>query len=108
MMYLHSLFKYGQPKAGETLYVSAASGAVGQLVGQMGKALGMRVVGSAGTDEKVAYLKEIGFDGAFNYKTSDIDVKLGELCPDGIDVYFENVGGKMLELVLNHANSYAR
>lgn len=108
MMYLHSLFKYGQPKAGETLYVSAASGAVGQLVGQMGKALGMRVVGSAGTDEKVAYLKEIGFDGAFNYKTSDIDAKLGELCPDGIDVYFENVGGKMLELVLNHANSYAR
>ncbi|KAI9313536.1 hypothetical protein BX666DRAFT_1977488 [Dichotomocladium elegans] len=102
------LIKFGQPKAGETLYVSAASGAVGQLVGQIGKVLGLRVIGSAGSDEKVNYLKEIGFDGAFNYKTSDIDAKLKELCPDGIDIYFENVGGKMLEIVINHANMFGR
>ncbi|ORY98168.1 hypothetical protein BCR43DRAFT_557123 [Syncephalastrum racemosum] len=102
------LKKFGNPKAGETLYVSAASGAVGQLVGQIGKVLGMHVVGSAGSDEKVAYLKEIGFDGAFNYKTSDANQKLGELCPKGIDVYFENVGGAMLEAVINHMNWYGR
>lgn len=102
------LLKYGKPKEGETLYVSAASGAVGQLVGQIGKVIGLRVVGSAGSDEKVEYLKEIGFDAAFNYKTSDINEKLGELCPNGIDIYFENVGGKMLEAVINHANRFGR
>ncbi|KAI9280082.1 hypothetical protein BY458DRAFT_431112 [Sporodiniella umbellata] len=102
------LIKYGKPKKGETLYVSAASGAVGQLVGQIGKILGMYVVGSAGSDEKVAYLKEIGFDAAFNYKTQDSAVALPELCPKGIDVYFENVGGKMLEDVINNANTFAR
>ncbi|KAJ8658771.1 hypothetical protein O0I10_005497 [Lichtheimia ornata] len=102
------LLKYGKPKAGETLYVSAASGAVGQIVGQIGKVLGLHVVGSAGSDEKVQYLKEIGFDAAFNYKTCDVDGKLGELCPNGIDVYFENVGGKMLEAVINHANRFGR
>lgn len=63
--------------------------AVGQLAGQISKAQGLRVVGSAGSEEKVAYLKEIGFDGAFNYKTEDINAKLTELCPNGIDVYFE-------------------
>jgi NADPH-dependent curcumin reductase CurA len=62
---------------------------VGQVAGQIAKAQGLRVIGSAGTDEKVAHLKEIGFDGAFNYKTEDTDQKLTELCPDGIDVYFE-------------------
>ncbi|KAG0164796.1 hypothetical protein DFQ28_009639 [Apophysomyces sp. BC1034] len=102
------LLKFGEPKAGETLYVSAAAGAVGQLVGQIGKVLGLHVVGSAGSDEKVAYLKEIGFDGAFNYKTESVDAKLSELCPDGIDIYFENVGGQMLEHVLNHANDFGR
>ena len=90
------------------MYVSAASGAVGQLVGQIGKTLGLHVVGSAGSDEKVAYLKEIGFDGAFNYKTSDTNEKLSELCPNGIDIYFENVGGEMLEAVINHANQFGR
>ncbi|KAI8888421.1 NAD(P)-binding protein [Backusella circina FSU 941] len=102
------LIKFGKPKAGETLYVSAASGAVGQLVGQIGKNLGLHVVGSAGSDEKVAYLKEIGFDSAFNYKTRDAEEALGELCPNGIDIYFENVGGKMLEAVINHSNRFAR
>ncbi|KAI8077366.1 uncharacterized protein B0P05DRAFT_597328 [Gilbertella persicaria] len=102
------LIKFGKPKKGETLYVSAASGAVGQLVGQIGKILGLHVVGSAGSDEKVAYLKEIGFDGAFNYKTTDTASAFKELCPNGIDIYFENVGGKMLEDVINHANKFAR
>ncbi|CAO3595375.1 unnamed protein product [Absidia cylindrospora] len=102
------LYKIGEIKKGETIYVSAASGAVGQLAGQIAKAQGLRVVGSAGSDEKVAHLKELGFDGAFNYKTEDTDAKLAELCPNGIDVYFENVGGKMLEIVLTHLNTFGR
>ncbi|CAO3588452.1 unnamed protein product [Absidia cylindrospora] len=102
------LNKIGEIKKGETIYISSAAGAVGQVAGQMAKAQGLRVVGSAGSDEKVAYLKEIGFDGAFNYKTHDTDAKLTELCPDGIDVYFENVGGKMLEIVLTHLNAFGR
>ncbi|ORZ06440.1 hypothetical protein BCR42DRAFT_496300 [Absidia repens] len=102
------LYKIGEIKRGETIYISAAAGAVGQVAGQIAKAQGLRVVGSAGSDEKVAYLKEIGFDGAFNYKTQDIHDQLTELCPKGIDVYFENVGGKMLEIVLNHLNTFGR
>ncbi|KAI9304133.1 hypothetical protein BJ944DRAFT_267302 [Cunninghamella echinulata] len=102
------LFKIGEIKKGETIYISAASGAVGQLAGQIAKAHGLRVVGSASTDDKVAYLKEIGFDGAFNYRTEDSRSKLAELCPNGIDVYFENVGGETLEIVIDLANDFAR
>ncbi|KAG2225001.1 hypothetical protein INT45_000122 [Circinella minor] len=103
------LLKFGAPKKGETLYVSAASGAVGQLVGQIGKTLGLYVVGSAGSDDKVEYLKEIGFDDAFNYKNVDnLTKKLGEVCPKGIDIYFENVGGQMLEAVINNMNQFGR
>lgn len=102
------MIKFGKPKKGESLYISAASGAVGQLVGQIGKILGLHVVGSAGSDEKVAYLKELGFDGAFNYKTQDTQEAFKELLPNGIDIYFENVGGKMLEDVISHANRFAR
>ncbi|KAI9278688.1 hypothetical protein BDA99DRAFT_455583 [Phascolomyces articulosus] len=103
------LLKFGAPKKGETLYVSAASGAVGQLVGQIGKTLGMYVTGSAGSDEKVEYLKEIGFDAAFNYKKVDnLTEKLKEVCPKGIDVYFENVGGQMLEAVIDNMNKFGR
>ncbi|KAI8983957.1 hypothetical protein BDF20DRAFT_817246 [Mycotypha africana] len=102
------LKKFGKPKKGESLYVSAASGAVGQLVGQMGKILGLHVVGSAGSDEKVAYLRELGFDGAFNYKKQDTKEAFKELLPNGIDIYYENVGGKMLEDVISHCNNYAR
>jgi len=93
---------------GKTLYVSAASGAVGQVVGQYAKALGLRVVGSAGDDTKVDFLlKDLGFDAAFNYKKHEnFDAILKETCPNGIDIYFENVGGKMLEAVLNNANSF--
>ncbi|KAI7852709.1 hypothetical protein BDC45DRAFT_550450 [Circinella umbellata] len=105
----HGLLQVGKPKEGETLYVSAASGAVGQLVGQIGKQRGLKVVGSAGSDEKVAYLKEIGFDEAFNYKkTSSITNTLKELCPNGIDIYFDNVGGEQLEAAIDNANHFAR
>lgn len=104
----YGLNKIGKPKKGETLYVSAAAGAVGQLVGQFGKALGLYVVGSAGSDEKIEYLKSIGFDAAFNYKNGDIEENLRKHCPKGIDVYFEGVGGKMLDAVLAVANNFAR
>lgn len=81
---------------------------MGQLVGQIGKILGLHVVGSAGNDEKVEYLKSIGFDGAFNYKTKDSKEAFDELLPNGIDIYFDNVGGKMLEDVIDHVNKCAR
>lgn len=98
---------------GQTLYVSAAAGAVGQVVGQYAKSLGIRVVGSAGSDDKVNFLlKELGFDAAFNYKKhsgrKNLTAILKETCPNGIDMYFENVGGEMLEAVLDVANDFAR
>ncbi|KAE8663222.1 NADP-dependent alkenal double bond reductase P1 [Hibiscus syriacus] len=90
------------PKKGEYVYVSAASGAVGQLVGQFAKLLGCYVVGSAGSKEKIDLLKnKFGFDAAFNYKEEpDLDAALKRCFPEGIDIYFENVGGKMLDAVL--------
>jgi NADPH-dependent curcumin reductase CurA len=95
-------FKICHPKKGETVYVSAASGAVGQLVGQFAKLTGCYVVGSAGSKEKVELLKnKFGFDDAFNYKEEhDLDAALKRYFPEGIDIYFENVGGKMLDAVL--------
>jgi NADPH-dependent curcumin reductase CurA len=99
----------GEPKAGETIYVSAASGAVGQLVGQLAKLKALHVAGSAGDDAKVAYLKEIGYDAAFNYKSAGpLREALQAACPKGIDIYFENVGGEMLDAVLGHINVRAR
>ncbi|KAA8532164.1 hypothetical protein F0562_006694 [Nyssa sinensis] len=90
------------PKKGQYVFISAASGAVGQLVGQFAKLLGCYVVGSAGTKEKVDLLKnKLGFDEAFNYKEEkDLDATLKRYFPNGIDIYFENVGGKMLDAVL--------
>ncbi|KAJ8755489.1 hypothetical protein K2173_019287 [Erythroxylum novogranatense] len=90
------------PKKGEYVYVSAASGAVGQLVGQFAKLMGCYVVGSAGSKEKVDLLKnKLGYDEAFNYKEEpDLDAALKRYFPEGIDIYFENVGGKMLDAVL--------
>ncbi|XP_076895587.1 2-alkenal reductase (NADP(+)-dependent)-like [Bidens hawaiensis] len=92
------------PKKGEYVFVSAASGAVGQLVGQFAKLSGCYVVGSAGSKEKVDLLKnKFGYDEAFNYKEEqDLDAALKRYFPDGIDIYFENVGGKMLEAVLSN------
>jgi len=104
------LLHVGRPKEGETLFVSAASGAVGAVVCQIGKIKGCRVVGSAGSDEKVGWLlKEAKIDAAFNYKkSSDLVRELGKHCPGGIDVYFENVGGKHLEAALEHMNPFGR
>lgn len=98
------------PKAGETVVVSGAAGAVGMLVGQLAKIVGCRVVGVAGSDAKVAFLvDELGFDAGFNYKTvSDWQGKLAELCPAGIDVYFDNVGGAITDAVLRLINVKAR
>jgi NADPH-dependent curcumin reductase CurA len=99
----------GRPVPGETVYISSAAGAVGQLAGQFARRMGARVVGSAGSDDKVAFLRErCGFDAAFNYKAGDLDAALREHCPDGIDVYFDNVGGSTLEAALRHANVAAR
>jgi len=98
------------PKKGETVYVSAASGAVGQLVGQFAKSIGCYVVGSAGSQEKVDLLKnKLGFDDAFNYKEEqDLVAALKRYFPEGIDIYFENVGGKMLDAVLLNMNKFGR
>ncbi|XP_057457375.1 2-alkenal reductase (NADP(+)-dependent)-like isoform X2 [Lotus japonicus] len=95
-------FEMGSPKKGENVFVSAASGAVGQLVGQFAKLTGCYVVGSAGTKDKVDLLKsKFGFDGGFNYKEEpDLDAALKRHFPEGIDIYFENVGGKTLDAVL--------
>ena len=98
------------PKAGETVVVSGAAGAVGSVVGQIAKIKGCRTVGIAGGDDKIAWiLKECGFDAAFNYKTTDnYPAKLKELCPNGIDVYFDNVGGPITDAVFTLLNVGAR
>lgn len=100
----------GQPRAGETVFVSAASGAVGSTVGQIARQLGCRVIGSAGSDHKVSYvLDELGFDGAFNYRDeTDLDGVVERLCPDGIDINFENVGGPVSDAVFRRLNTDAR
>jgi len=103
------LLQVGQPKAGETLVVSAAAGAVGSLVGQIGKIKGLRVVGIAGSDEKCRWLTdELGFDAAVNYKKRPVLAGLRRECPKGIDVFFDNVGGAMLEAALWLINLRAR
>ena len=99
----------GRPAPGDTVYISSAAGTVGQLAGQFAKRAGARVVGSAGSDDKVAYLRErCGFDAAFNYRRQSLDEALRLHCPQGIDVYFDNVGGSTLEAALRHANVAAR
>jgi NADPH-dependent curcumin reductase CurA len=103
------LLDVGKPKAGETLVVSGAAGAVGSIVGQIGRIVGCRVVGIAGTDAKCAWLTgELGFDAAVNYKTESVARKLHKHCPDGIDVIFENVGGEILDAELMWINNHAR
>lgn len=104
------LLEIGKPKKGETVFVSAASGAVGSVVCQIAKFKGCHVVGSAGSDEKVSWLiEEAGIDAAFNYKTvDDLAAEVRKHCPKGIDIYFENVGGKHLEAALARMNTYGR
>jgi NADPH-dependent curcumin reductase len=105
----YGLLDVGQPKAGETLVVSAAAGAVGSLVGQIGKIGGCRVVGIAGSDEKCRWLiDDLRFDSAINYKRETVLEALKRECPNGIDIDFENVGGKTLDAVLALINIGAR
>ncbi|KAI1770543.1 hypothetical protein F4818DRAFT_259262 [Hypoxylon cercidicola] len=103
------LHKIGKPKKGETVFVSSAAGAVGQVVGQIAKSEGLKVVGSVGSDEKLDYIiKELGFDGGFNYKKESPFDALPRIAPEGIDIYFENVGGEHLEAALNNMNTHGR
>lgn len=103
------LLAHGRPKEGDTLVVSAASGAVGQVVGQIGRIKGCRVVGIAGAADKCDYVTgELGFDACVNYREPDFAEKLKSACPDGIDIYFENVGGDVLKAVLPLLNDFAR
>jgi NADPH-dependent curcumin reductase CurA len=103
------LLDIGQPKPGETVVVSAASGAVGSIVGQLAKVKGCRAVGIAGSADKCRYVvEELGFDACINYKTDDLVPALRAACPGGVDIYFENVGGAVFEAVLRVINRGAR
>ncbi|WP_431825233.1 NADP-dependent oxidoreductase [Burkholderia sp. F1] len=105
----HGLLKIGEPKAGETVVVAAASGAVGAVVGQIAKLKGCRVVGIAGGADKCAYVTgTLGFDACVDHRDADFARKLADACPDGIDVYFENVGGAVFDAVLPLLNIGAR
>ncbi len=103
------LLRLGQPEPGDTVLVSAASGAVGSLVGQIAKIKGCRVVGIAGAPEKCAWVSDVaGFDDVVSYKTGDLREGLDRSCPDGIDVYFDNVGGDTLQAVMERLALGAR
>lgn len=104
-----SFYEIGAPKKGETIFISAASGAVGQLVGQLAKHEGLTVIGSVGSDEKKDFiLKELGFDHAFNYKKEKASDALPRLAPEGIDIYYENVGGEQLEAAIDNLKNFGR
>ncbi|MCP5028452.1 MAG: NADP-dependent oxidoreductase [Actinomycetia bacterium] len=104
------ILEIGRPRPGETVLVSSATGAVGSVVGQLARQAGARVVGTGGSDEKVAHaVNRLGYDAAFNYKTvSSLGDAIDEYCPGGVDVYFDNVGGDLLEAVLTRMNPAAR
>lgn len=103
------LLEIGTPHPDETIVISAAAGAVGSVAGQIGKIKGCRVVGITGSDEKCAWLtSDLGFDAAINYKKQDLHTALRQACPDGIDIYFDNVGGDILEAVLFQTKMHGR
>jgi NADPH-dependent curcumin reductase CurA len=103
------LFRVGQPKPGETVLVSAAAGATGNVVGQLAKRAGCRVVGVAGAPEKLAFLTdELGFDAAVSHREEHLHKALKAACPDGVDVYFDNTGGPVLEAALSRMNLHGR
>ena len=103
------LLDLGDPKPGETVLVSGAAGATGSVAGQIAKIKGCRVVGIAGGQEKCGWLKEeLSFDEVIDYKSEDVDEKIGEFCPNKVDIFFDNVGGDILEAALNHINMKAR
>lgn len=105
-----ALLEIGKPKPGETLVVSGAAGAVGSIVGQIGKIMGCHVIGIVGTDEKVELVKtRFNFDKAINYKTTpDMKTAIAEACPNGVDIYFDNVGGEISDAVIANINNYGR
>lgn len=104
-----SLYEIGVPKKGETIFVSSAAGAVGQLVGQLAKYEGLKVIGSVGDDQKLDFiLNELKFDAGFNYKKEKPADALQRLAPDGIDIYYENVGGEHLEAAINAMKPFGR
>jgi NADPH-dependent curcumin reductase CurA len=99
----------GQPKAGETVVISAAAGAVGSIAGQLAKRRGARVIGIAGGKAKCDWLTgELGFDGAIDYRSEDVGERLDDLCPAGVDVDFENVGGPIMDAVISRMNNFGR
>jgi NADPH-dependent curcumin reductase CurA len=103
------LLEIGKPKPGDTVLVSGAAGATGSIVGQIAKLKGCHVIGIAGGADKCAWLTdELKFDAAIDYKNDDVGERLGELCPNGVDVYFDNVGGEILDAVLLHVGMHAR
>ncbi|MBU2979449.1 NADP-dependent oxidoreductase [Alteromonas sp. C1M14] len=103
------LYHFGKPKEGETLIVTGAAGSVGSIVGQLAKADGLRVIGVVGSDEKADWIiNELGFDGAINYKTDDLEAKLESLTPKRIDVFFENTGGPIQHHIVNRMNDHGR
>ena len=104
----YGLFDIGEPKEGETVFVSCAAGAVGSMAGQMARIAGCRVIGSAGSEEKLAWLRELGFDAVFNYREQSVREALAELAPDGIDIYFDNVGGDHLEAAIGALRTHGR
>ncbi|KIW75868.1 hypothetical protein Z517_10613 [Fonsecaea pedrosoi CBS 271.37] len=104
-----SFYEIGQPKKGETIFISAASGSVGSMVGQLAKREGLRVIGSVGSDEKLDFIiRELGFDAGFNYKKERPADALKRLAPDGIDIDYENVGGEHLEAALGAMKEHGR
>ncbi len=103
------LFHVGKPKSGETIVVTGAAGSVGSIVGQLAKAEGLRVIGVVGSEEKADWLvNELGFDGAINYKSDDLEQQLIALTPDGIDVFFENTGGPIQHHIFKRMNTFGR
>ena len=103
-----SLYRIGAPKAGETIFVSSAAGAVGLFVGQIAKIEGLRVIGSVGDDSKLDFIREAGFDDGFNYKKERTKEALQRLAPKGIDIYYDNVGGEQFEAALGAINNFGR
>ncbi|VVO21346.1 NADP-dependent oxidoreductase [Pseudomonas fluorescens] len=104
------VLEIGKPQPGETALISAAAGACGSLAGQIARIKGCRVVGMAGTDEKCRWIvEELGFDAAINYKTcGDLSAAIGKTCPQGVDIFFDNVGGEILDATLLNLNKFAR
>lgn len=103
------LMKIGKPKAGETLAVSGAAGSVGSMAGQLAKAEGLTVIGTAGSDDKCRWLEdELGFDKAINYKSDDLARQFQEATPQGIDLYFENTGGPVQHIIFDQMNAHGR